>query len=88
MANVKLSEKRLLEQLQAKLTLKKGKKISQQEILDKCIQFSSQNFEKFIQESFDTPKLNPDLLLEILNHTVSTGFHHSKKSDDELLYGR
>jgi len=33
MANVKLNNKRLLEKLQAEITLKLGKKMSQQEVL-------------------------------------------------------
>ena len=87
MRNEKLSEKQLLEQLQAKLTLTKGKKISQQKVLDKCIQFSSNNFEHFLQEEFDEPFLSLDKIKKILKNTINTGYHYPEKSDDELIYG-
>lgn len=40
MASVNLNKKNLLEKLQAKITLKLGKKLPQQEILDKSIEFA------------------------------------------------
>ena len=55
MANVKPKNKRLLEEFQAKLVLLKGKKISQQEILDKCIEFSEHHLKEFVNEKIDTP---------------------------------
>jgi hypothetical protein len=39
MSIVKLKNKKLLEEIQAKLTLKIGKKYSQQEILDKSLEY-------------------------------------------------
>ena len=87
MANVKLSEKKLLEQLQAKITLLNGKKVSQQELLDKCIKFSDRNFEKFTQDEFYEPRLTPEKIKLILEDTVDTGYNHPEKSDDELIYG-
>lgn len=87
MANVKLSEKQLLEQFQARIVLLKGKKISQQELLDKCIRFSSKNMEEFMQQEFDAPELTPEKIEKILAKTVRTGYAFPEKSDDELLYG-
>ncbi len=87
MANVKLSEKKLLEKIQAKLVLLWGKKISQQEILDKCIKFSDHNFKQFIKDEFDSPKITEGLINKIVSNTVQSGYHYPEKSDDELIYG-
>jgi len=87
MANVKLTEKRLLEKIQAKLVLLRGKKISQQEILDKCIKFSDHNFEQFIKDEFDSPKITKELIYNIVSNTIESGYHYPEKSDDELIYG-
>ena len=86
MANVKLSEKRLLEKIQAKLVLLRGKKISQQEILDRCIKFSDHNFEQFIKDEFDSPKITMGLINTIVSNTVQSGYNYPEKSDDELIY--
>jgi len=48
MSSVKLNKKSLLEKLQAKITLRLGKKISQQEILDKSIEFAYNRLDEFI----------------------------------------
>ena len=87
MANVKLTEKKLLEKIQAKLVLLKGKKISQQEILDKCIKFSEHNFEQFIRDEFDSPKITKELIKKIVSNTVKSEYRFPEKSDDELIYG-
>ncbi len=87
MANVKLSEKKLLEKIQAKLVLLIGKKISQQEILDKCIKFSDHNFDQFIKNEFDSPKITKELINKIISNTVQSGYHYPEKSNDELIYG-
>ena len=39
MANVKMNNKAVLEKLQAEITLKLGKKLPQQEILDRSVDF-------------------------------------------------
>ena len=86
MANVKLSEKQVLEKIQAKIVLLKGKKISQQEILDKCILYSDSHFEAFILEEFDSPKLTDDKINQILSTTFKSGYNFPEKLDDELIY--
>ena len=86
MANVKLKNKELLEQLQAKLVLLKGKKISQQEILDKCIEYSEQHLEEFIREKIEPPKLTPEKMDLIISNSFEGPVYFQDKSDDELLY--
>lgn len=86
MANVKLKNKELLEQLQARLVLLKGKKISQQEILDKCVEFSEKHLEEFIQEKIEPPKLTPEKIKLILSNVYDGPIYFQDKSDDELIY--
>jgi hypothetical protein len=86
MANVKLSEKTLLEHFQARIVLAKGNKVSQQELLDKCIQFSSKNFDLFLTEEFGMPVMTAEKMKKILANTVSSGYAYPEKTDDEIIY--
>lgn len=87
MANVKLSNKSRLEKLQAKLVLLKGKKVSQQDILDKCIDFTDDHFEQFLSEQMDEPGLNKEKIQLILSNVCDCKTYDNEKTDDELLYG-
>jgi hypothetical protein len=49
MAVVKLNKKKALEKLQARLTLRLGRKITQQETLDYCVLLASQNFDQLVK---------------------------------------
>ncbi|MHA1673691.1 MAG: hypothetical protein ACTSYI_08680 [Promethearchaeota archaeon] len=82
-----LTEKELLEKIQAKLVLLRGKKISQQEILGRCIRFSNHNFEQFVKEEFNSPKIIGDLIEKVISNTFKSGFHFPDKSEDKLIYG-
>jgi hypothetical protein len=86
MANVKLTNKKKLEELQAKLVLQKGRKISQQEILDKCIEFSDIHFQEFTEEQIDIPVLNKEKIDAILANTYRGKTYFKDKTDDELIY--
>ncbi|MFO8018707.1 MAG: hypothetical protein R6U96_08740 [Promethearchaeia archaeon] len=82
-----MNKKSLLEKLQAEITLKLGKKMSQQDILDKSVEFTYNHFEKFIKETIKHPQLTDDLVQRLKNNAVDTPLAHPDKSDDELLYG-
>ena len=60
MAVVKLTKKKALERLQAKLTLKLGRKITQQETLDFCVLVASQNFDKLVKIAEKSPQLTTE----------------------------
>ncbi|MHA1266889.1 MAG: hypothetical protein ACTSRS_16750 [Candidatus Helarchaeota archaeon] len=81
-----MSKKKLLEKLQAQLTLLQGKKISQQELLDKCIEFSEEHVEEFINEKLSTPLLTPEKIERILSNPIDCPIYFKDKSDDELIY--
>ncbi len=87
MANVKLTNKSLLEKIQAELVLKLGKKISQQDILDKSLEFVYRRLNEFIFENVDTPKITDELIKRIEKNSIDAPLAHPEKSDDELIYG-
>ncbi len=87
MANVKLNNKNLLEKLQAEITLKLGKKMSQQDVLDKSIEFAYEHLDEFVSENIDHPKLTKELIKRIRENRYDGPLEHPDKSDDELIYG-
>ncbi|MHA1670247.1 MAG: hypothetical protein ACTSV5_06660 [Promethearchaeota archaeon] len=66
MSIVKIKNKKSLEQLQAKLTLRLGRKPTQQETLDYCLILANQNFEEIIQIAMELPMLNPKRAQKII----------------------
>lgn len=66
MAVIKTTNKEIIEQLQAKLTLQIGRRFTQQEIVDLCIEFAQENFEELINRASNIPRLTPQLADQIL----------------------
>jgi len=66
MTVIKIKNKDALDKLQAKLTLRLGRKITQQETLDYCVMLADQNFEKLIQLISKMPILNQDRVKKII----------------------
>jgi hypothetical protein len=86
MANVKMNNKNLLEKLQAEIILKLGKKISQQEILDRSVDFVYKKLDSFIQEEISHPELTKEKIEKIKRNAINVQLSHPEKSDDELIY--
>lgn len=82
-----MNNKSLLEKLQAEITLRLGRKMSQQDILDKSIEFVYNRFEEFIVENIEYPKLTKEIIERIKNNRIDAPLEHSDKTDDELIYG-
>lgn len=57
---IKKPNKQSIDELQAKLILRLGRKISQQETLNLCIQFANQHFEEILSIASSTPILSPE----------------------------
>jgi hypothetical protein len=87
MANVKLNRKDLLENLQARLILERQLKLTQQELLDKCIEFAVGHIDQFVIEKVARPPLTKEKLEKILSHAIDAELFDLDKSDDELIYG-
>ena len=66
MAVIKTTNKEIIDQLQAKLTLQIGRRFTQQEIVDLCIEFAQENFEELINRASNIPRLTPQLAKQIL----------------------
>jgi len=60
MSVVKITNKKALEQLQAKLTMRIGQKLTQQETLDYCVLLADQNFDKLVEIIMKMPTLTPE----------------------------
>jgi len=66
MAVVKVKNKEKIDHLQAVLTVKLGRKITQQDILDLCVQLGSQNIDQLIQLAETRPVLTPEIADQII----------------------
>ena len=86
LANVKLSKKDMLEEIQAKLRLL-HKKLSQQELLDKCVEFTQQNFDRFVNDNFADMTLTEEKMALIKKNIYHGEINQPEKTHDELLYG-
>ena len=86
---VKLDEngKTQLEKLQAKLRLKSDIKIDQFRLLRELIYFGDKNFEDFLSFLQGVPLTDEEVKKINENFIKAYSYHHSDKSDDELLYG-
>jgi len=60
MGVIKISNKKIIDDLQAKLTLRLGRKITQQETLDLCLLYATRNFEDILALAASTPSLTPE----------------------------
>ena len=86
LSNVKLSKKKVLEELQARLLLFQHK-MTQQEILDKIVEYTQKHFDDFLQEQFPERRLTPEKVASIKKLAYSGEIDFPNLSDDEVLYG-
>lgn len=87
---VKVSDnfKKELNKLQAKVTLKTGGKISQNELLDRIVQFIITNEEQFFQEIiFNWKPLSDSEWEDIADLIADFGVDTDEQSIDRELYG-
>ena len=82
-----MNNKILLEKLQAEITLKIGKKMSQQDILDKSIEFTYKRIDEFIKENIKHPPITDKLISKLKDAAIDAPIAHPDISDDEILYG-
>jgi len=92
MSIVKIQNKKALEQLQAKLTLRLGRKRTQKEILDYCLILANDNFEKLVELVSNMPVLSPEKSERIIEarNKLKNVIYDEKASfghrDDEDIY--
>ncbi len=86
MAVVKLRDKNKLDRLIAKLILRLGRKVSQQDVIDTCIDIASDHMVELEERFTEKLPLNQNQLNEILG--MAENFEYSTKgSIDEDIYG-
>jgi len=92
MSVIKISNKYAIDELQAKLILRLGRKISQQETLDLCIQFANQHFEEILSGASSIPMLSPEKVKKIIKRAekYKDTYYNEKESfsnpEDEDIY--
>lgn len=83
---VKLPNRENLDRIIAKLTLRLGRKVSQQDVLNACLKISSNHLDELEQYFSNRPQLTIKQVEEILK--LPENFDYiSKGSIDEDLYG-
>ncbi len=88
--SVKLSEsdKRKLEKLQALVTVKTSKKVTQQEILSKLISKATEEADTFVDKTFEsTVPMSEEAYRKILSLTSNWGIRTKWEDIDKTLYG-
>ena len=71
MSIVKIGDKRQLEQLQAKITLRLGRRPTQQEVLDLCVKLGLTYFDNLVNLLQHLPNLDQEKVQRILAHRAS-----------------
>ncbi|MHA1798946.1 MAG: hypothetical protein ACTSVY_10925 [Candidatus Helarchaeota archaeon] len=66
MSVIKISNKKLIDELQARLILQLGRKITQQETIDLCIEYAIRNFDDILLIASSTPQLTPKKAKKII----------------------
>jgi hypothetical protein len=88
--SVKLTEddKRKLEKLQALVTVKTSKKVTQQEILSKLISKATKEVDTFVDETFEnTVPMPDDAYQRMLSLTSDWGVKTKWQDIDKAIYG-
>ena len=70
MSVVKISNKQYLDELIAKITLRLGRKPTQQEILDHCVRLGQDHFDELIQRINPIPIFDDKKLQDIMDMRV------------------
>ncbi len=87
--SIKISEKakRVLDTIQARITLATGRKYSQQELLDMIIESSDDNKEEIIRRLTKVKPLSKKQIDALKKLSVDWGIHTKEEDIDLYLYG-
>ena len=86
MSVVKLKKKAELDKLVASLTLRLGKKVSQQDVLDACIKLSTTHIDELESYFSEASRLSEKRIKEILDMADDFDYEISRDIDQDL-YG-
>ena len=79
--------KEIIKKLKERFESLLGKKISDEDLIEKCLNFSNIHIDELLGENNKSLKLTPELKEKILSNAQDCDLYHLDKSDDELLYG-
>jgi adenylate kinase family enzyme len=87
--SIKISEKakRVLDTIQARITLATGKKYSQQELLDMIIESSDDNKEEIVRRLTKVKLLSKKEIDALKKLSIDWGVHTNEEDIDLYLYG-
>ena len=86
MSIVKLTKKEKLDTLLAKITLRLGRKPTQQEVLDLCLELGEDHFEELMDKINPGPKLDNDKIQRINNiRDEMAKIEWSKPSSEDFI---
>ncbi|MHA1299341.1 MAG: hypothetical protein ACTSO9_07900 [Candidatus Helarchaeota archaeon] len=86
MAVVKLKNKKELDKLVANLTLRLGRKVTQQDVLNACIEISAIHIDELERYFLDLPEITEEQIQEILDMAEQFDYD-TFKSIDQDIYG-
>ena len=92
MAVIKIADKKALDELNARLILQLGRKITLQETVDLCVQYASENFEDIVALASSVPQLTEGMVKKIIHNLEQfKGSPYDEKAkflsqDDEEIY--
>lgn len=87
---VKMDEgtKSKLEELQAEIKLKTGKKVTQQEVLARLVESAVESRSAFVDSFRDAPvRLSEEEVAQFNEGTISSGVETDEEDIDDILYG-
>lgn len=87
---VKMDEatKSKLEELQAEIKLKTGKKITQQEVLARLVESAVESRSEFVDSFREAPvSLSAEEVAQFNEGTISSGVETDEEDIDDVLYG-
>ncbi|MEF8818256.1 MAG: hypothetical protein V5A31_02305 [Haloferacaceae archaeon] len=87
---VKMDEatKSKLEELQAEIKLKTGKKVTQQEVLARLVESAVESRSEFVDSFREAPvSLSAEEVAQFNEGTISSGVETDEEDIDDVLYG-
>jgi len=79
--------KEMIEILKKEFQSKTGKELTEQELLNKCIQFAYSHSNVLFKDKSHNSKLTKEKIEIIISHARNDTLYYENKSDDELIYG-
>lgn len=87
MTSINQDMKEMLKALKKEFKSKTGKELTEQELLEKCLQFVYTHSNIFIEDKSHSSTLSKEKINKIISSARNDKLYYEYKSDDELIYG-